>query len=97
MGSVMSAIRDDENEWERLKCEAGISEVDWDVYSNEAAWAKSGFEKLGFTGTRLKLHVKHARETQELARHHSNELEEFTEFTRLKNYSYEKQTKSMAS
>jgi len=83
MGSVMSAIRDDEDDWERLKCEAGISEVTWDVYSNEASWAKSGFEKLGFTGKRLKLHVKHARETQELAKSHSIELETFNEFTRL--------------
>lgn len=79
----MSTIHNDENDWERLKYEAGISEVTWDVYSNEAAWAKSGFEKRGFTGKRLKLHVKHARETQELAKLHSTELEAFNEFTRL--------------
>lgn len=79
----MSAIRDDENDWERLKFKAGISEVDWDVYSNEAAWAKSGFEKLGFTGMRLKLHVKHAVETRELALRHDHELEEFKECIRL--------------
>lgn len=53
MGSIMSAIRDDDDEWGNLRVHAGINQVWWTVYSQEAVFAKEGFYKHKLQGTDL--------------------------------------------
>jgi hypothetical protein len=72
MGSIMGAIRDDEDEWERFCATANINDCGWRVYSFECTTAHEGF-LLGHTGPALKLYVKQTVEQADLDKKHSNE------------------------
>ena len=53
MGSIMSAIRDDEDDWDTVRRNASINQVWRTVYSREAGYAKEGFYKHKLTGLEL--------------------------------------------
>jgi hypothetical protein len=40
MGSVLSAIRDDENEWDALQVKLDIRDMKWQLYSPEWDFAR---------------------------------------------------------
>lgn len=82
MGSVMSAIRDDEYEWGALQINAGIHDCGWKLYSIEWDLARQGF-KAGMSGKRLKLFVKQEIETRELSIKHKKELAELAHLEAL--------------
>lgn len=73
MGSVLSAIRDDEREWEALQAKLDIKDMKWQLYSHEWEYARFGWKELAFTGRRLKLYVKHQSEIRELKLRHKKE------------------------
>lgn len=77
MGSSISAIYDDEREWEQEKKNMGIPEVQWSPYSRETRVAKTAWKQLGYYGARLKLHVKHAIQLEDLTKAQQKELETF--------------------
>lgn len=68
----MSAIRDDEDEWEHFCKTANIDAWTWRMYSFESTKAREGFS-LGYAGPALKLYVKQAVELVELSKKHMNE------------------------
>ena len=84
MGSIMSAINDDISDWEKLKRTAEITDVTWDVYSPEAAFASTGYKEAGYTGARLKLHVMHKMEINALKVKHMSEIDDFYRYEKLK-------------
>jgi hypothetical protein len=54
MGSVMSAIRDDEEDWDIFKKQAELPfSVKWGVYSREADYARQVYNKDKVTGNHL--------------------------------------------
>lgn len=77
MGSITSAIYDDEREWEHEKKNMGIPEVPWSPYARETVIARSAWKQLGYYGARLKLHVKHVIQLEDLIRTQKTELEMF--------------------
>lgn len=77
MGSITSAIYDDEREWEQEKKNMGIPEVPWSPYSRETHVAKTTWKQLGFYGARLRLHVKHTIQLEDLIKAQQKELEMF--------------------
>lgn len=76
MGSVMSAIRDDEDEWADLKRKAGITDVTWPPYSPQAEAAKKLFREEQLTGRLLKLKVQHTIEQRLMLARHAQEVDE---------------------
>lgn len=58
MSSGPQACRDDEDDWCYLKKNAGISGINWKVYSVEAELAKEFFLKEKLTGIELIMRVK---------------------------------------
>lgn len=73
MGSVMSAIRDDEDEWEALQTKLDIKDMKWKLYSREWEYVRFGWKELAFTGKRLKVYVKHQCEINDLKLRHKKE------------------------
>lgn len=73
MGSVLEAIRDDENEWDALQTKLDIKDMRWKLYSREWEYARFGWRELAFTGKRLKLYVKHQCELHDLRLKHIKE------------------------
>ena len=57
MGCSRAAINDDETDWSRLRNKLGIKDAPWQVYSQEAQWAKEVYKELGITGQLLILAV----------------------------------------
>lgn len=76
MGSVISAIIDDEREWDALQVKLDIKDMKWQLYSHEWEYARFGWKELALTGKRLKLYVKHQSEIRELKLRHKKELTE---------------------
>lgn len=68
MGSVLSAIRDDEEEWYDLVNRAGISDQKWKLYSEEAGFAEEGFVKHKMAGALLVKFVHAKKEVKRLIR-----------------------------
>lgn len=83
MGDSRKAVLEDEDYWYDFKCQASIADVKWDVYSQEARYAKQGFEKHNLTGRRLKLFVKQQIEQNDLAEKHLREQEELAKLEEL--------------
>lgn len=75
MGDSRKAIAEDEDEWDRLKKAAKLTDVNWDVYSKESTLTRKGFN-LGMRGRRLKLYVKHQLEHDQLVSKHKKEVDE---------------------
>lgn len=82
MSSGQKQCWEDEEDWAFLKKTAGIQDVRWDVYSNEATLARQGVRQ-GFSGIRLKTYVRHEIEKQELARRQKAELDELSMLAKL--------------
>lgn len=76
MGSVLSAIRDDENGWDALQVKLDIRDMKWQLYSPEWDYARYGWKELALTGKRLKLYVKHKCEIREQRLRHKKEVTE---------------------
>jgi hypothetical protein len=85
MGSIISAINDDEDEWHLIKSSFEIKDVKWGVYSEEARHAKFGFNEFGFKGRRLKLYVKHMLERTALEQRQDTEVRELEKLKELEN------------
>lgn len=73
MGSVISAIIDDEREWDALQAKLDIRDMKWKLYSREWEYARFGWRELAFTGRRLKVYVKHQCEIHDLRLKHKKE------------------------
>lgn len=84
MSDGISAWYDDVDEWTALCNDAGITDVRWDVYSNEAGHAREGYSKKNLRGAELKLYVKQALERDELRRKQQDEEEEHKLYLKLK-------------
>lgn len=84
MGSIASAIYDDENDWYDFKKLAGITDLTDSVYSEAARFAKAGFYDNNYSGARLKLYIKHMLEVQNLKTQHAKELKEYEEYLNYK-------------
>lgn len=84
MGDMRSAIADDEDDWYDLKEKAKIQQMAWKVYSNQATFAKEGFNKHGYTGKTLIEYVDLKTKLIELDNRHSAEEKEYKEYLRLK-------------
>jgi len=83
MSSGQKACAEDEDDWNFLKNQAGIKDVRWGVYSNEAVAARRIFEADGATGFMLKLKVKHEIERANLHRKQMDELRALAEAEQL--------------
>jgi len=83
MGDSRSAVADDEDSWYRLKENAGISQIRYDVYSPEAGYAKEGY-RLGFTGKLLESYIGHRQKLVELDRTKRDLVEKWDAF--IKSY-----------
>ncbi len=53
MGSVLSAIRDDEDDWDFFKRKTEITQVEWELYSLEYSAAKKLHSSHKLTGNYL--------------------------------------------
>lgn len=85
MGSVMSAINDDENDWIDFKRRAQIPfSVKWTVYSTEAFYARELFNKEGIFGEHLIQIVELMREIDKVRTAFKSQNEEYQEYLRLK-------------
>lgn len=82
MGSIMSSIRDDENDWDDFRRKTDIP--NWDVYSREARFARKLYETKGIIGRELRLAVRHSIETEDLIIKQAKEWEEFRLLESLK-------------
>jgi hypothetical protein len=85
MGCGKKAYDDDLESWIWFKKNADIEDAKWDVYSDEARFAEQGKRDHKYTGRRLKLHVKHCMEMQELRLKHEKEVQEFKILEELEN------------
>jgi hypothetical protein len=83
MGSVLSAIFDDENEWFSLMKKADIQDRDWKLYSEEWEFAMEGYKRSGYKGRKLKLYVKQQLEKRNLDRAHKKEFQELEKLSYL--------------
>ena len=83
MGSMMSSIRDDEDDWNdfRRKTDAPSN---WDVYSREAQFAKMLHDAEGYVGRELRLLVRHRIEQDDLAIKQASEWKEFQQLETLR-------------
>ena len=79
MGNIMSAIYDDECEWDNEKHKLEISDVSWSPYSRETRLAKEGNATFGFRGARLRLYIKHSIQKEDLEKAQAAELKIFEE------------------
>lgn len=67
MGWAQKAYDDDKDEWNDIKKEYKITEVLWDVYSQEARFVRALIKKTpGLRGKLLKLDVYHEVAKQKL-------------------------------
>ena len=84
MSDGISKWHDDLDEWAELCRTAGITDVNWDVYSKEAQHAREGYRKKKLRGGELKFYVKQALERDELDRKQQEEADEYQLYLRLK-------------
>lgn len=85
MGSIMSSINDDENDWSDFRRRAQIPfSVKWTVYSKEAVYARELFNKEGIFGEHLIQIVELMREIDRVRTAFSAQNEEYQEYLRLK-------------
>lgn len=85
MGSIISAINDDKNDWEDFKRRAQIPfSVKWTVYSKEAYYANELFNKEGIFGEHLIQIVELMREIDKVRDAFKAQGEEYQEYLRLK-------------
>lgn len=85
MGSTISAINDDENDWNDFRRRAQIPfSVKWTVYSKEAVYARELFNKEGIFGEHLIQIVELMREIDKVRTAFSAQNEEYQEYLRLK-------------
>lgn len=81
----MSAIHDDENDWEDFRRRAQIPfSVKWAVYSTEAVYARELFNKEGIFGEHLIQIVELMREIDRVRDAFKVQSEEYREYLRLK-------------
>lgn len=82
MGSIMSSIRDDENDWDDFRRKTGL-DTNWEVYSREAEYARDIHKERGYTGRELKLAVRHLVEMNDLRIKQANEWKELLQLQTL--------------
>ena len=83
MSSGQAKVAEDMDDWHYIKEQAGILDVKWDTYSNQANHAETGYKKHKYTGKRLKLYVKHCMEQDLLTYNQRVEVEELAQFEKL--------------
>lgn len=85
MGSILSSINDDENDWSDFRRRAQIPfSVKWTVYSKEAVYARELFNKEGIFGEHLIQIVELMREIDKVRDAFKAQGEEYQEYLRLK-------------
>lgn len=75
MGSIMSSINDDENDWDDFRRKTGL-DTNWEAYGREAEYARDIHKERGYTGRELKLAVRHLVEMNDLQIKQANEWKE---------------------
>lgn len=88
MGNILSAIADDEDEWDDFRFRAGLrfagsAASNWELYSKEADLARQGFREFGFTGTFLIEYVQLQLHLDELLIKFNEDKKEYLEYLRL--------------
>jgi hypothetical protein len=84
MSDGISKWHDDMDEWAAIIMDAGIRDVNWDCYSDEAKYAKEGYRKQGLRGGDLKLYVKQALARDLLKQQQAEEKAEYKLYLKLK-------------
>lgn len=88
MGSITSAIADDEDEWYDFCMKVGIMEFmsmkTWGCYSMQARWAREGYDQYKFTGAHLMEYIELAEKLQALVNSFQSRQKEYQEYLRLK-------------
>ena len=83
MSDSMSKYYDDEEEWADFKNTYNLKITGWDVYSNEASWAKRAVDIGIISPAGIKLYVRQQQELHELKNKHAAETEALRQFEKL--------------
>ena len=77
-------VYEDEEDWHNFITKYNLQDTNWQVYSNEATWAKEAVAKKFVYPTSIKLYVRQKKEVKELNDKHNIEWKVLNEFTDLK-------------
>jgi hypothetical protein len=84
MGDSRSAIADDEDDWYDFKVKTDITQVEWDVYSEQATAARNLHKQYKLKSHRLIDAVACMMSITALAKQQATEDSEYQEYLRLK-------------